>query len=565
MNNTKDITIKNVVYKARIKNKTIDKNTIVKAYSYALKMHGNQKRKSGEPYIIHPLNVAYILADLGLDTTTICAALLHDVVEDTKATYEDIKESFGEDIATLVEGVTKLSKLFKTAEEAQVENYKKMFFAMEKDIRVIILKLADRLHNVRTLKYLRRDRQIAISKETIELYAPIAHKLGMYDMKRKLQDGAFKYLHPEDYRKIKKEIEKNLNKNKMLLEKTRNRIISELRRQRILANVKIETKHLFNIYKKMRDKNINIGEIKDLFVIKIITKGKAECYRILGILNTIYSIIPGTFKDYIAMPRNNMYQAIHEILLGENGVVFETKICSYIMNKIDKYGITNYFSYMMYDKAKNKEEMFEKNLSGIKDILEVEHLIENPKGFLETLKDEILDDEVYVFTPAGDIKVLPKNSTAIDFAYGIHQEIGDHIKRCIINSIPMPFITKLKNGDIVEIEVGKNKTNFQEEWLKDVKTAKAKTRIVKLLNKNKPKENEEKIFEILAKDRKNLVLEIANTFTKNKINIESLEADVKDEKARIKLTVEKKAKIDLKQIIEKLQKIEDVKKVSLEK
>ncbi len=565
MNNTKDITIKNVVYKARIKNKTIDKNTIVKAYSYALKMHGNQKRKSGEPYIIHPLNVAYILADLGLDTTTICAALLHDVVEDTKATYEDIKESFGEDIATLVEGVTKLSKLFKTAEEAQVENYKKMFIAMEKDIRVIILKLADRLHNVRTLKYLRRDRQIAISKETIELYAPIAHKLGMYDMKRKLQDGAFKYLHPEDYRKIKKEIEKNLNKNKMLLEKTRNRIISELRRQRILANVKIETKHLFNIYKKMRDKNINIGEIKDLFVIKIITKGKAECYRILGILNTIYSIIPGTFKDYIAMPRNNMYQAIHEILLGENGVVFETKICSYIMNKIDKYGITNYFSYMMYDKAKNKEEMFEKNLSGIKDILEVEHLIENPKGFLETLKDEILDDEVYVFTPAGDIKVLPKNSTAIDFAYGIHQEIGDHIKRCIINSIPMPFITKLKNGDIVEIEVGKNKTNFQEEWLKDVKTAKAKTRIVKLLNKNKPKENEEKIFEILAKDRKNLVLEIANTFTKNKINIESLEADVKDEKARIKLTVEKKAKIDLKQIIEKLQKIEDVKKVSLEK
>ena len=565
MNNTKDITIKNVVYKARIKNKTIDKNTIVKAYSYALKMHGNQKRKSGEPYIIHPLNVAYILADLGLDTTTICAALLHDVVEDTKATYEDIKESFGEDIATLVEGVTKLSKLFKTAEEAQVENYKKMFIAMEKDIRVIILKLADRLHNVRTLKYLRRDRQIVISKETIELYAPIAHKLGMYDIKRKLQDGAFKYLHPEDYRKIKKEIEKNLNKNKMLLEKTRNRIISELRRQRILANVKIETKHLFNIYKKMRDKNINIGEIKDLFVIKIITKGKAECYRILGILNTIYSIIPGTFKDYIAMPRNNMYQAIHEILLGENGVVFETKICSYIMNKIDKYGITNYFSYMMYDKAKNKEEMFEKNLSGIKDILEVEHLIENPKGFLETLKDEILDDEVYVFTPAGDIKVLPKNSTAIDFAYGIHQEIGDHIKRCIINSIPMPFITKLKNGDIVEIEVGKNKTNFQEEWLKDVKTAKAKTRIVKLLNKNKPKENEEKIFEILAKDRKNLVLEIANTFTKNKINIESLEADVKDEKARIKLTVEKKAKIDLKQIIEKLQKIEDVKKVSLEK
>lgn len=564
MNNTKDITIKDIVYRAKIKNRTVDKNKIIRAYEYASFMHKDQKRKSGEPYIIHPLNVAYILARIGLDTTTICAALLHDVVEDTKATYEDIKERFGEDTATLVEGVTKLSKLFKTVEEAKAENYKKMFIAMEKDIRVIILKLADRLHNVRTLEYLRRDRQIAISKETIELYAPIAHKLGMYDMKMKLQDGAFKYLYPEDYEKVKKELEENLNKNEMFLENTKNRIVSELRRQRILATVKIETKHLFNIYKKMKDKEINMEEIKDLFSIKIITKAKAECYRILGILNTIYSIIPGTFKDYIAIPRNNMYQAIHEILLGEDGIIFEAQICSYTMEKIAKYGITNYFSYMMYDKAKNKEAMFENNLSGIKDSMELENLIENPKGFLETLKDEILDDEVYVFTPNGDIRVLPKGSTAIDFAYNIHQEIGDHIKRCIVNSVSMPFITKLKNGDIVEIEVGKKETNFQEEWLKEVKTAKAKTRMVKLLNRNKQKEKEEKTFEIFAKDRRNLVLEITNTFTKNKINIESLEADVNNDKARIRLTVEERTKIDLRQIIEKLQKIKDVKKVSVE-
>ena len=564
MNNTKDITIKDIVYRAKIKNRTVDKNKIIRAYEYASFMHKDQKRKSGEPYIIHPLNVAYILARLGLDTTTICAALLHDVVEDTKATYEDIKERFGEDTATLVEGVTKLSKLFKTVEEAKAENYKKMFIAMEKDIRVIILKLADRLHNVRTLEYLRRDRQIAISKETIELYAPIAHKLGMYDMKMKLQDGAFKYLYPEDYEKVKKELEENLNKNEMFLENTKNRIVSELRRQRILATVKIETKHLFNIYKKMKDKEINMEEIKDLFSIKIITKAKAECYRILGILNTIYSIIPGTFKDYIAIPRNNMYQAIHEILIGEDGVIFEAQICSYTMEKIAKYGITNYFSYIMYDKAKNKEAMFENNLSGIKDSMELENLIENPKGFLETLKDEILDDEVYVFTPNGDIRVLPKGSTAIDFAYNIHQEIGDHIKRCIVNSVSMPFITKLKNGDIVEIEVGKKETNFQEEWLKEVKTAKAKTRMVKLLNRNKQKEKEEKTFEIFAKDRRNLVLEITNTFTKNKINIESLEADVNNDKARIRLTVEERTKIDLRQIIEKLQKIKDVKKVSVE-
>ena len=318
MRNTKDINIKDVISIAKFRNKNINKNKIISAYEYASFMHKDQKRKSGEAYIIHPLNVAYILAGLGLDTTTICAAILHDVVEDTQATYDDINKKFGKDVAELVEGVTKLSVLFKTVEERQAENYKKMFIAMEKDIRVIILKLADRLHNVRTLEYLKRDRQIAISRETIELYVPIAHKLGMYDMKMKLQDGAFKYLYPEDYKNIKTELKERLYENLTYLEKTRKRIILELNRQRIFANVKIETKHLFNIYKKIIEKNIKLNEIKDLFSIKIVTKGKAECYRILGILNTIYNIIPGSFKDYIATPRNNMYQAIHEILLGEN-------------------------------------------------------------------------------------------------------------------------------------------------------------------------------------------------------------------------------------------------------
>ena len=564
MSNAKDISIKDVVYIAKMKNRNINKSKIMQAYEYASFMHKNQKRKSGESYIVHPLNVAYILAKLGLDTTTICAALLHDVVEDTRATYEDINKMFGEDTAELVEGVTKLGKLFKTVEEAQAENYKKMFIAMEKDIRVIILKLADRLHNVRTLEYLKRDRQIAISKETIELYAPIAHKLGMYDMKMKLQDGAFKYLYPEDYKNITKEIEEKIDRNKKSLNKTKNKIILELKKQKIFANIEIETKHFFNIYKKMKDKNIKMEEIKDLFSIRIVTRGKAECYRVLGILNTIYSIIPGTFKDYIATPRNNMYQAIHEVLLGEKGVMFEAQICSYGMNKIAKYGITNYFSYIMHEKVKNKEAIFEENLSGIKDSLELESLIENPKGFLKTLKDEILDDEVYVFTPKGDIKVLPKGSTAIDFAYNIHQEIGDHIKRCIINSISMPFITRLENGNIVEIETGEKETNFQEEWLKDVKTAKAKTRMVKLLNKNKQNEKEEKTFEIFAKDRKNLALEITNIFTKNKINIESLEADVNETQAKIKLTVLSKPRLDLNQIMQKLQNIKDVKQVIME-
>ena len=244
--------------------------------------------------------------------------------------------------------------------------------------------------------------------------------------------------------------------------------------------------------------------------------------------------------------------------------MFEAQICSYKMNKVAKYGITNYFSYMMYDEAKETESLFEDNLSGIKDSLELGNLIENPKNFLETLKDEILDDEVYVFTQKGDIKVLPRDSTAIDFAYNVGQEVGDHIKRCIINSVSMPFISKLKNGNIVEIETGEKKTNFQEEWLKDVKTAKAKTSMVKLLDKNKKKEKEEKTFEIFAKDRKNLALEVTNIFTENKINIENLEADVEEEQARIKLTIISKPKINLINIIDKLQKIKDVRNVKIE-
>ncbi len=244
--------------------------------------------------------------------------------------------------------------------------------------------------------------------------------------------------------------------------------------------------------------------------------------------------------------------------------MFEAQICSCNMEKVSKYGITNYFAYMMYDKAKIKEAIFEENLSGIKDSLELEKLIENPKKFLEILKDEILDDEVYVFTPKGDIKVLPKNSTAIDFAYNIHDKIGNHIKRCIINSVPMPFITKLENGDIVEIETGKKETNFQEEWLKDVKTAKAKTRMVKILNKNKKDIIKEKVFKIIANDRKNLALEVTDIFTKNKINIENLEANVFEKSANIKVTIQAKPNDNLESIVEKLENIKDVKAVNME-
>lgn len=562
MNN---INIKEIIHIAKIKNRNINKNKILKAYAYACSMHKNQKRKSGENYIIHPLNVAYILADLGLDTTTICAALLHDVVEDTKATYNDIKELFGTDIANIVEGVTKLSILFKTTEKTKAENYKKMFIAMEKDIRVIILKLADRLHNIMTLEHLKRDRQIAISKETIELYAPIANKLGMYDMKVKLEDGAFKYLYPEEYINIKDMVNKKITSNNELLKKTKYKIELELKKQRIFPNVVIDTKSLYCVYKNITENNINFDEIKDLFRIKIITNRKQDCYKILGIINKMYFFLPGSFKDFIAIPKNNKYQAIEEIVLGENGIIFELEICTFIMDKIDKYGITAYFPYFNYYGEKEEKTNFKENLSGIYDSLELEKMLKEPKGFLKTLKDEILDDEIYVFTPKGDIKVLPKDSTAIDFAYSIHTSIGNHINRCIINSISMPFITKLKTGNIVEIEIGKKETNFQEEWLKEVKTAKAKTNIMKILNKNKDKNIKIKTFKIVAKDRDNLALDITNVFSKNKVNIENLEAEVDKEKAYIKVIAQIKPKDCLLNILNSLDNLNSIEKAYVEK
>ena len=544
------ITIEDVLYQAKRKNRNIDIYKIKKAYLYAENKHKNQYRKSGEPYIIHPLHVAYTLAKLGLDTQTICAALLHDVVEDTNACYGDIEKEFGTEIAQIVEGVTKITELFKSVEEKQAENYNKMFGAMEKDIRIIILKLADRLHNINTLEHLKRDRQIAISKETIELYAPIAYKLGMYELKTQLEDGAFKYLYPDDYKNIIIELEEKKKQKQELLDKTKEKIKQELKRQRITAIVKIETKHLYNIYKKMNEKKIGMDEIKDLFAIKIITKQKQECYMILGIINTLYNLIPGTFKDYIATPRNNMYEAIHEIVLGEKGVELEVQICSYTMNKIAKYGIINYLPYI------KKEEMnFKKNLSGIHYSLELKKILEDPKEFLATLKSELLEDEIYIFTPKGDIKVLPKGATAIDFAYSIHDEVGNHMIGCKINSIDMPLVTKLKNGNIVEIITSELKTVPEEEWIEVIKTAKAKNQILKLLQTKKEEEKKSIKIEILAFDRKNLALEITNVFMKSGINIKELQTEVTNNKAKINIVAEIRRMEQVDKLSEELMEI----------
>ena len=560
---TKEINIEDVINMAKKNNKNINKEKIIKAYKYAAEKHKNQFRKSGEPYIIHPLHVAYILAELGLDTQTICAALLHDVVEDTDSTNEDIIELFGEGVAATVAGVTKISDIFKTIEEKQTANYKKLFAAMEKDIRVIILKLADRLHNISTLQYLKKDRQIAIATETIELYAPIAHKLGMYEIKMKLQDGAFKFVEPEKYKEISEELEKRIKEKEKDLEKTKEKIKKELKKSRIIVKANIEYKHLYNIYMKMKEKNIECEQIKDLFAIKIITKNKSECYKALGIINTLYSLSPNSFKDYIATPRNNYYQSIQEIILGENGVLVEVQICSEEMNNISKYGIIEYLQNL---EKKNKEEErrdFEKNLLGIKDSLELENIIENPKEFLHTLKEELLDKEIYIFTPKGDIKVLPKESSVLDFAYSVSDDIGNHAIGCKINNIEKPLLTKLKNGDIVEIKTSGKLVNPEKEWLEDIKTAKAKSKLVKLMEIMEKNEFQENTIKIHCKDRKGMVLDIIRALEDKAINILELSTEMRSQEAVITISMRIEKDCNSKKITENIKKIEDINRIEL--
>lgn len=564
MGKSVEITIKDVMKQGKRRNKNLNVGLIEKAYHYATDKHKNQFRKSGEPYIIHPIHVAYIVADLGLDTETICAALLHDVVEDTESTYEDIEQLFNKDIAQIVEGVTKLSRLFKSAEEKQAENYKKMFLAMEKDIRVILLKLADRLHNISTLEFLKRDRQIAISKETIEFYAPIAHKLGMYDMKMKLQDGAFRFLYPEEFEQIHEALEARIEEKRALLEKTKERLERELKWQRIPVIISVETKHIYNIYQKMTTKNIMMDQIKDLFSLKIITKDRKQCYKTLGILNTIYKVMPGTFKDYITTPRNNMYQAIHEIVLGEKGVVFEAQICSYDMNRIANYGITNYFYYVKKMKQAGQESVhFQERLSGIHDSLELQQITEDPAEFLNTLKAELLDEEIYIFTPRGDIKVLPRGACAIDFAFAIHAEIGEHIQSCKINSVEMPITKKLENGNIVEIITAEQICSPEEEWLEIVKIARARSRILKILKQQQQEKKEDFHVQITAANEGNVFLELVNMFTKYHLNMKSLTTQNEGDTFTVMIELEVKEVQKLERIQKELLKIKAIKDVKI--
>ncbi len=514
-------TIEDIIRRLKLNKRKTNTGLILKAYNFAKQHHEGQKRLSGEDYIIHPVDVAYILADLNMDDATICAALLHDVVEDTEITNEDLIKDFGTEIAEMVAGVTKLSKIqYVTIEEEQVENYRKMFLAMGKDIRVILIKLADRLHNMRTLSNLKRDRQIANAKETMELYAPLANRLGIYSLKWELEDLSFRYLYPEEYRELVIGIEKKREERIEFINKIMAEIQFELKKQRIVGEVTGRAKHLYSIYRKMQRDNITIDQVYDLFALRIIVNSVKDCYAALGVVHDLYTPMPGRFKDYIAVPKPNMYQSIHNTLIGPKGTPFEVQVRTWDMHRIAEFGIAAHWAYKEANKFKKSNVVVEEDkLSWLRETLEWQKDMQDPEEFLKTLKTELFEDEVYVFTPKGQIKTLPRDATPIDFAYSIHAEVGHKMIGCKINSKMMPIVTPLKSGDIIEIMTSDTAKGPSRDWLKIVKSSSAKTKITQWFKKTEREANIEKGKEILDKEIKKIGMTHSDLFKPEWIQI----------------------------------------------
>ena len=487
MSEVKEYTLDDVIKEMKKHNRKIDTKLISRAYDLAKSQHEGQLRKSGEPYIIHPVQVAYILATLGLDDSTICAALLHDVVEDTNITKKDIIEKFGEEIANMVDGVTKLSKLeYATIEEQQVENYRKMFLAMGKDIRVILIKLSDRLHNMRTLQYMTPEKQKEKSKETMEIYAPIADRLGISKIKIELDDLALRYLEPEKYKDLVDGVHLRLEHREEFMSQLIAEVAGYIEKAGIKATIDGRVKHYFSIYKKMVNQHKTLDQIYDVFAIRIIVDTVMECYGALGVIHEKYTPVPGRFKDYIAMPKQNMYQSLHTTLIGPNGQPFEIQIRTMEMHKTAEYGIAAHWKYKENITGEGDNE--EQKISWLRQILEWQRDLSDNHEFLNLLKDDLnmFSENVYCFTPNGDLKSLPNGSTPIDFAYSIHSAVGNKMVGARVNGKMVNIDYKIQNGDQVEVVTSNNSNGPSMDWLKIVKSTQAKNKInqwFKLQNK----------------------------------------------------------------------------------
>ncbi len=479
-----------------------DNNLICRAFEFAYELHKEQYRKSGEPYIAHPVAVAGLLRDLGGDSTTIAAGFLHDVVEDTDVTTEEIEERFGCDVRLLVEGVTKLSKFnFSSKTERQAENFRRMFLAMAKDIRVIVVKLADRLHNMRTLEHLSPEKQKRISRETREIFAPLANRLGIWHFKWELEDLAFKYLEPEDFQKIK-----NLVAERRSDREARLKTVTKILRDRLtkigvnVVEVKGRPKHLYGIYHKMQRQRKEFNEIFDLAGVRVVVKSKEECYRALAVVHDAFKPIPGRFKDYIGLPKANLYQSLHTTVVGLQGRPLEVQIRTQEMHQIAEYGIAAHWKYKetggsSFTKLSPEDEKF----TWLRQLLDWQNDLKDAQEYIDNLKDNLFEDDVYVFTPKGDVIVLAPRATAVDFAYRIHSEVGNHMKGARINGKWSVLDTQLQNGDIVEILTSKN-SHPSLDWLNFVATPSARNRIRQWYKRSHREENIGRAKELLEKE-----------------------------------------------------------------
>ena len=459
------------------------------AYEYAAAMHEGQFRKSGEPYITHPISVAVIVAELELDTDSVCAALLHDTIEDCKdkTNLDVLKKKFGAEVAELVDGLTKLTDIhFENKEDESIENLRKMFLAMSKDIRVILIKLADRLHNMRTLNAKSESRQRSIALETMHVYAPLAHRLGIQKIKNELENLALKYLDPIGYEEVRKDVEHRYGQNKNFLNNAKEQVTAKLTEMGIKFTLEGRVKSIYSIYKKMYNQNKSFDEIYDFYAIRVIVDTELECYTVLGVIHEMFNLIPGRFKDYISTPKPNMYRSLHTTVIGKQGIPIEVQIRTWEMHEVAEYGIAAHWKYKSGDI--DKENISEK-LKWIKTLVENENAAGDADEFLRPLKIDLFEDETFIFTPKGDVISLPYGSNTIDFAYSIHSQVGNKMVGAKVNGVIVPIDTVLQTGQICEIVTSASSKGPSRDWLKLVKTSEAKNKIRQWFKKEKREEN----------------------------------------------------------------------------
>lgn len=477
--------LENLLQKVKEHSPGADLEKISRAYEFAKKAHEGQCRKSGEPYFIHPETVAEIIAEMGLDTDSIIAGLLHDTLEDTEVTYNIIEKEFGRQVADLVNGVTRLGKIvYSSKEEAQMEDLRKMFIAMARDIRVILIKLADRLHNARTFQYLPPQKAREKALETMEIYAPLAHRLGIQNIKCELEDISMKYLDPVGYQEISDQLQDRAVQYEEFMEHTKERIIDKLHSMGIEGEIKGRVKHIYSIYRKMYAQNLNLSEIYDLCAVRVIVKELADCYNVLGYIHDLYRPVPGRFKDYISTPKPNGYQSLHTVVIGREGIPFEVQIRTQEMDRTAEYGVAAHWKYKDGLKGQQSEETF----AWIRQLLESQQDTQ-AEEFIKNIKVDLFSDEVFVFTPKGDVVNMPNGATPIDFAYAIHSAVGNRMVGAKVNGRMVPIDYSLKNGEIVEVITSKETNGPKRDWLKMAKTAEARNKIKQWFKKERREEN----------------------------------------------------------------------------